>query len=443
MIRTVTAVIAVLLFCQTAAASWLVVPIEGTIDGGLAALVHRAVTEAAGDKDVDGIIFRVDTPGGRIDSAVAIKDAILSANKTTVAFVDRNAISAGSLISLAADSLYMATGGSIGAATAVDLEGRKASEKVISYFRAQMRATAEARGRRPDIAEAMVDETIEIPGVSEKGKLLTLTYREALPLGISDGTVDSIPELLAMMGEPNAEIIMVTPTWAEQVVRFLTDPIVSSLLMSIGFLGLLIELRTPGFGLGGIIALVALGLFFGSHFIVRLAGWEELILFATGVVLLGLEAFVIPGFGIAGVAGIGCILASLFLSLVGHMPRMEDFSLAAYTLSGAILVTVLGGVLLLRLLPRTPFFGRITLDATLRPGQGYPAEKAQGIVGKRGIALTPLHPTGKAVIGDVRYDVVTEGEYLDRDTPLVVAEIHGARVVVRRAPVDAEPGGVS
>jgi membrane-bound serine protease (ClpP class) len=350
--------------------------------------------------------------------------------------VDRNAISAGSLISLAADSLYMATGGSIGAATAVDLEGRKASEKVISYFRAQMRATAEATGRRPDIAEAMVDETIEIPGISEKGKLLTLTYSEALPLGISDGTVDSIPEVLALMGEAGAEIVMVTPTWAEQVVRFLTDPIVSSLLMSIGFLGLLIEIKTPGFGLGGIIALVALFLFFGSHFFVQLAGWEELILFAAGTILLGLEVFAFPGFGFLGVAGIGCILASLFLSLVGRLPQLADLSRAAYILCGAILVTVLGGVLLFRFLPRTPLFGWIALDAALRPGEGYAPGKTPNIMGMHGIAITPLHPTGKAAIGDTRYDVVTEGEYLDQDTPLVVTEVHGARVVVRRAPVD-------
>ena len=320
-------------------AEFVIVPIEGTIDGGLAAFVERAVNEAR-ENGKEGIIFRVDTPGGRIDSAVYIKDTILDAEIPTVAFVDKSAISAGALISIACDSIYMSTGSSIGAATAVDIQGQKASEKVISYFRAQMRATAEAKGRRADIAEAMVDEELEIECISKKGMLVTLTYKEALEVGISNGTVDTIEEVLSRLGREDAEVVEYRLNWAEQVVRVLTHPIVSSLLMSIGFLGLLIEIKTPGWGVGGTIALIALALFFGSHYIVMLAGIEELLLFTVGIVLFALEIFVIPGFGIAGVGGIAFILLSLYLSLVGRMPHPQDFLNAAYTIGWSFLITI-------------------------------------------------------------------------------------------------------
>ena len=187
-------------------AEFVIVPIEGTIDGGLAAFVERTVNEAQ-ENGKEGIIFRVDTPGGRIDSAVYIKDTILDVEIPTAAFVDKSAISAGALISIACDSIYMSTGSSIGAATAVDIQGQKASEKVISYFRAQMRATAEAKGRRADIAEAMVDEELEIEGISKKGMLVTLTYKEALEVGISNGTVDTIEEVLSLLGREDAEVV--------------------------------------------------------------------------------------------------------------------------------------------------------------------------------------------------------------------------------------------
>jgi len=413
-------------------ADYLVVPVKGVIDGGLAAFVERTVEEAD-ELNADGIIFHVDTPGGRVDSAVYIKDTILSTRISTIAFVDKNAISAGSLISLACDSLYMATGASIGAATAVDLQGKKASEKMISYFRAQMRATAEAKGRRADIAEAMVDEQIEIEGVTEKGQLITLTYTEALDLGISDGTVETIEEVLASLGNENTPYKWVHPNWAENVVRFITHPIVSSLLMSIGFLGLLIEIRTPGWGIGGTIALIALALFFVSHYIVRLAGVGELLLFAAGVVFLTLELLVIPGFGIAGVAGIGCIIASLYLSLVGRMPEAGDFTKAFFSLGAAFVIVVVGSIVLLRLLPRIHLYNKLVLATVENSREGFTsADTLADIIGARGITLSDLRPAGKAEINGRRMDVVTEGDYIEKGAAVVVEEAHGSRIVVRK-----------
>ena len=414
-------------------ADFLVVPVENVIDGGLAAFIERIVTEAENEQ-AEGIIFHIDTPGGRIDSAVDIKDTILNAHVPTVAFIDKNAISAGALISLACDSIYMSTGASIGAATAVDLQGQKASEKIISYFRAQMRATAEANGRRPDIAEAMVDEELAIEGVIAKGMLLTLTYTEALKFGISDGTVETIDEVLGILGRKGAPVVRAEPNWAENVVRFLTHPIVSSLLMSIGFLGLIIELKTPGWGIGGTVALIALALFFGSHYIVRLAGAGELLLFTAGIVLLILELFVLPGFGIAGVSGIGLILVSLYLSLVGRIPLVDDFTRAAYTLGLAFVIGVAGIVILLRVLPRTPLYKKLILATVENTKQGFTsAETFADIVGAHGIALSDLHPAGKAEINGRRLDVVTEGGFIEKETPVVVTEVHGSKIVVREA----------
>ncbi|HDY87433.1 MAG TPA: nodulation protein NfeD [bacterium] len=412
-------------------AEFAIVPIKDVIDGGLAAFVDRSLKEAE-EENKRGIIFHIDTPGGRVDSAVHIKDAILRAEIPTIAFVDKNAISAGALISLACDSLYMSTGASIGAATAVDLQGKKASEKVISYFRAQMRATAEANGRRADIAEAMVDEELEIEGITEKGMLVTLTYKEALELEISDGTVENIEGLLSFIGHEGAEVDEYRLNWAEYVVRFLTHPIVSSLLMSIGFLGLLVEIRTPGWGIGGTIGLIALALFFGSHYIVELAGIGELLLFALGIILLALEVLVIPGFGIAGISGIALIILSLYLSLVGTMPNPQDFMNAIYTVGWSILITIIAGYLIIRIFPRTSIFQKLTLAEVESSQEGYTSvDTFLDLVGAKGIALNNLRPVGKAEINGSRLDVVTEGDYIEKDTPVIVTEVRGSRIIVR------------
>jgi len=428
-----------IIICMTTSmlchADILVVPVRKVIDGGLAEFVRRVIEEAE-QEGVEGIIFHVDTPGGRVDSAVDIKDTILKTGIPTTAFVDKNAISAGSLISLACDSIYMSTGGSIGAATAVDLQGQKASEKVISYFRAQMRATAEANGRRADVAEAMVDDEIEIESVTEEGKLLTLTYNEAIELGISDGTADTLDDVLRLLGKDGSKLRHVNPNWAENIVRFLTHPVVSSLLMSVGFLGLLIELRTPGWGVAGTAGLIAIMLFFGSHYIVRLAGVGELILFAAGIILLTLEVMVIPGFGVAGIAGISLIVVSLYLSLVGRLPHYGDYRIAAVTVMGSFVLTVMGAVAAVKLLPHSSFYRKLVLHAVEEAGEGYlSAETDHGILGASGVALTDLRPSGKAEIDGRRLDVVTEGEFVIHGSNIIVTEVRGSRIVVRETTI--------
>ena len=412
-------------------AEFAIVPVKDVIDGGLAAFVERAVKESE-ENGKEGIIFHIDTPGGRIDSAVYIKDTILRAKITTIAFVDKNAISAGALISIACDSVYMSTGASIGAATAVDLQGKKASEKVISYFRAQMRATAEANARRADIAEAMVDEELEIEGITEQGMLVTLTFKEALDLGISDGTVETVEDVLSLIGHEGAKYTEYRLNWAEYIVRALTHPIVSSLLMSIGFLGLVFEIKTPGWGIGGTIALIALALFFGSHYIIRLAGFGELLIFAIGIILLALEVFVIPGFGIAGISGIALIFTSLYLSLIGSLPSTDDFISASYTVGLSLIIPIIAGYLIIRTFSQPSFFQKLTLAEVESSQEGFTSVKTlSDMVGEKGVALNNLRPVGKAEINGRRLDVVTEGGYIEKDATVIVTEVDGSRIVVR------------
>ena len=240
------------------------------IDPGISAFIERAVKEADEAK-VDAILFEIDTFGGRIDAATLIKDAILDAEPLTIAFIDRQAISAGALISLACDQIVMVEGAEIGAVTPVTGTGEKAEQKIISAMRAEMRATAQATGRDSEIAEAMVDESIDIPGFSDVvGRPATLTTSEALHYGIADETAETVDEVLRIYDLEDALVVEVEINWAEHVVRFLTNPIVTSILMSVAIFGLIAEVRTPGWGLGGTMALIALALFFGSHLVVHL-----------------------------------------------------------------------------------------------------------------------------------------------------------------------------
>src|SRR4029077_18952862 len=285
-----------------------VAPIEGIIDLGLAPFVQRVLDEA-NDAGAAAVILEINTFGGRLDAAGLICDALLNARVRTVAFVNKRAISAGALIALAAEKIVMADGGTIGAATPVQIgqagsPAQPVEEKTVSFVRTEFRATAESRKRPPLIAEAMVGADVEIPGLIQKGKLLTLTTEEALKHKVADFRADTLEGVLERLGLAGAEVRRPSANWAENVVRFLTHPVVSSLLITIGMLGIILEILTPGFGVPGALGITSLALFFWGHWLVQLAGWEELLLVGSGLVLLALEVFVIPGFGLAGVLGI-------------------------------------------------------------------------------------------------------------------------------------------
>jgi membrane-bound serine protease (ClpP class) len=416
-----------------------VVPVEGIIDLGLAPFIQRVLKQAT-DEGAAAVILDINTFGGRVDAAVLIRDGLLNARVPTVAFVNKRAISAGALISLAAAKIAMADGGTIGAATPVQAGQPGAApqpveEKTVSYVRKEFRATAESRKRPPLIAEAMVDADVEIRGLIEKGKLLTLTTEEALKHKIADFRADTIEQVLKQLSLEGADVRRTTPNWAENLVRFLTHPLVSSLLITIGMLGIILEMRTPGFGVPGILGITTLGLFFWGHWLVQLAGWEELLLVAAGLVLLALEIFVIPGFGIAGVLGIAALLGGLSLSLVGAGASWDFILKAVGRVVFSLLAALIASLAMLRFLPRLPWGRRLILETGLPADEGYASapEADERWLGKSGRAVSPLRTAGIAEIEGERVDVVSDGEFIESGAAIVVTRIDGNRIVVRRS----------
>ncbi len=417
-----------------------VAPIEGIIDLGLAPFVQRVLDQAA-ESGAAAVVLEINTFGGRVDAAVQIRDALLNARVRTVAFVNKRAISAGALIGLAAENLVMAGGGTIGAATPVQMgqsgtQAQPVGEKTVSYVRKEFRATAESRKRPPLIAEAMVDADVAIRGVVEKGKLLTFTTEEALKHKLIDFRADTLESVLQQLKLEGAEIRRASPNWAENLVRWLTHPVVSSLLITLGMLGIIVELRTPGFGVAGGLGIASLSLFFWGHWLVQLVGWEELLLALGGVVLLVLEIVVIPGFGIAGVLGIAAILAGLILSLVGAGDTSDVVLEAAGRVVFSLLVALIASLVILRFLPRLPFGRRLVLETGLGTGHehGSAPDSDERWMAKQGRASSPLRPAGIAEIEGKRVDVVSDGEMIDAGEIIEVTRVDGNRIVVRRVP---------
>jgi membrane-bound serine protease (ClpP class) len=407
------------------------VPVHGVIELGVAPFVARAIreAEAAGAR---AVVLDIETPGGRVDAAQQIVNALKEAKVPTYAFVNRRAFSAGAMIALATTRVYMRPGSVMGAATPITGDGEKASEKIVSAMRSEMRALAEARGLDPRVAEAMVDESIEIPGIVEKGKLLTLTTDEAVKVGYAQAVVDW-PALMAELKTVGAPVHNARVNWAEGLVRFFTHPLVAPMLLSLGFLGLLIELKTPAFGMAGVFGAVCLGLFFFSHYLVGLAGWEEIMLLAAGIGLIGVEMFILPGFGAAGVAGTMGVLGAVYLSLVSQLSSEADMSQAAGMLSAAILVVIVGAWALLRALPRSGRFTRsgVMLGTATDRNAGYISNPIRDeLLGATGVAVTDLRPAGAAQFGDERVDVVAESTFIGAGTPVRVVRSEGYRHVV-------------
>jgi membrane-bound serine protease (ClpP class) len=407
--------------------------IDGEIDLGLAPYISRVVSDAEKD-NAEAIIFKINTFGGRLDAATQIKDAIIGTDLLTIAFINNRAISAGALIALSCKKIIMVPGSSIGAATVVNESGEKVSEKYQSYMRSEMRSTAEKNGRRADIAEGMVDERIIVEGIDDSTTLITLTSEEALKYGIADTLLKNFDELYAYFKFGNSEKVLQKSNWAEDVVRFLNNPIVSSILIMIGFFGLIAEIKSPGWGLPGTAAIIALALFFGSSYILQLASVIEILMFVVGLGLLLLEIFVIPGFGITGIGGIALILASIFLSLVGADPFMDmhAVSIAIIQLSMSLLVSIILIFVLVRFLPKSNLFKKFILSEEEKATEGYTSRtNFSDLLGAEGIAVTTLRPAGTAEINGKRVDVVTDSEYIEHGKPIVVTAVEGMRVVVR------------
>lgn len=422
------------------------IPIEGTIDLGLPPFIQRTLEDAESN-NATLVIFDINTFGGRVDAATQIKDAILGADITTVAYINRRAISAGALISLSCEKIFMTGGGLIGAATAVDMSGKKGSEKVISFMREEMASTAERRGRSKDIARGMVDEELNfthlvVDGDSilvndiegrKDGKLISLTTDQAIKYGIADGTAETIDALLDSLGYGSAQIIESTENWSENIVRFLTNPVVASLLTTFGFLGILFELQSPGWGIPGFVGLTCLILSLSVSYIAQLATMSDMIFILTGLSLMLLEMLVIPGFGIVGLGGIGFMLYGLYLLLLPEVPVGEEvLSQAMDGFLIGILGAILGIVLLGKLMIRSKFWEQLTSPSSQKKDQGFSNTQGwEGLEGRSGTADTDLHPSGWVKIDGQRIFVVSEGDFIEKGKEVTILSVDGNRVLVR------------
>jgi membrane-bound serine protease (ClpP class) len=407
------------------------IPLSGVVENGLAPYVARSIREAEA-AGAAAAFLDIDTPGGRIDAAERIADAVRGARIPVYGFVNPRAYSAGALIAISTNGIYMRPGAVIGAATPVDGQGTKASEKMVSAMRAEFRSMAEQRGLDPKLAEAMVDENVEIPGVVQKGQLLTLSTNEAVRLKFAKAQVVDEAALLQAIGHPGAQVVTTEPNWAEGVVRFLTNPLVAPLLLSLGVLGLIFEIKTGAFGIGGVLSLASLGLFFGSSVIIGLAGWEEVLLLGLGAIALAVEIFVLPGFGVAGVLGTLAIVASMVLAMMGARPTTGDVAQSLAVLGASLFITMAVIYAWLRHLPNSGRFSGLLLRGAVNKAQGFVSAPNRGdLVGRDGVAVTDLRPSGTARVGEERLDVVTEGEYVSQGSRVQVVQSDGYRHVVR------------
>ena len=422
------------------------VPIEGTIDLGLPPFIQRMIDKAESE-NATAIIFDINTFGGRVDAATQIKDAILGSNITTIAFINRRAISAGALISLSCEKIYMTGGGLIGAATAVDMSGKKGSEKVISFMREEMASTAEKRGRNKEIARGMVDEelnfshlvingdTISVNDIEGRkdGKLISLTTEQAIKYGIADGTAESIEALMDTLSYGSFEVKESSENWSESIVRFLTNPVVASLLTTFGFLGILFELQSPGWGIPGFVGLTCLILSLSVSYIAQLATMSDMIFILTGLSLILLEMLVIPGFGIVGIGGIGFMLYGLYLLLLPEVPVGEE--ILGQAMDGfliGLVGAIIGIVLLGKLMIRSKFWEQLTAPSSQKKDQGFSNTQGwEDLQGKLAITDTDLHPSGWINIDNQRIFVLSEGGFIEKGKKVAILSVDGNRVLVR------------
>lgn len=404
-----------------------VVPIEETVEKGLAAFLERAI-DTAEKEGAEAIIFEINTPGGVVTAANDIAKLFDSTDIKTISFVNKQALSAGAYIALNTDEIYMTPGSTMGAAGIITQDGNAADKKSQSYWLSAMKGAAEQHGRDPIYAMAMADEDIHLPQYgAEKGKFLTLTAQQAVEVGYSEGTVKSLDQLLEKLGLADAEVRHLETSFAEELARFFTNPAVVTILLSIAGLGLILELYSPGFGVPGFMGLTALVLFFYGHLVAGLAGYESIVLFVVGIVLIILEFFV-PG-GIVGILGLLAITGSLFLATdnIVHMGVSILTSIGIAIATSIIMAKVLG--------KRMKIFRKIVLRDSTSTESGYVSNKNRTeLIGLEGIAITPLRPSGTVLIEDERIDVVSEGSFIQKDKKVKIIKVEGSRIVVREIP---------
>lgn len=398
----------------------LVVSMKGEINEAQVALLNRALSETKG-KQIDALILEIDTFGGLVDSAVKLRDMVTEAaiHVKTIGYVKNRAWSAGALITLANQHIVMTEGGSIGAAEPIP-----ATEKNISALKAEFAATAKKNGRNPVIAEAMVDKTIGLPGYAEPGQILSLADYQAVQLGYADLIASGREAVLAHYGLENSDLMEYSLTWKDELAGWLGSSAGRSLLLTVLFLAILIELKTAGTGIAGVIAILAALLFFSGQWLLGLASWLEIMIFLAGVILI-IGELLFLGTGILAALGVSCIFASLFLVLGADTQAVQAIS---FSLAAALVLFLL----LAKRVSTSSLWKRLMLKETETTREGFVSGPDYTIYqGKTGITVTKLHPAGVVEIDGVWVDVVSEGVFVDEGVKVKVTGTDSNRVVVR------------
>ncbi|MDT8308480.1 MAG: NfeD family protein [Bacteroidales bacterium] len=395
----------------------------------------------AKEMQADLILIHMNTYGGTVIHADSISKKILTSTIPVVVFIDNNAASAGAWISISCDSIYMAPGARIGAATVVNQTAEEMPDKYQSYMRSSMRATAETKGRDPDIAEAMVDEDKYIEGVSDSGKVLTFTTGDAIRHGFCEGEVANIKELMEKYGVDDYEIVEHRLTAMDKIIGFLISPAISGLLIMLIIGGIYFELQSPGIGFPLAAAMVGALLYFAPLYLEGLAANWEIMIFIAGFVLIAVEIFAIPGFGVAGISGIVLIITGLAFSMLdnvvfdfSHIEPMKIFGAFSIVMTSIFLAIIFSYIITDRIFGhKTVLFGQLSLNTNLDKTEGYTTSVATtaALVGKSGVAFTVLRPSGKVEIDDIVYDASAESGYIDKDQEVVVVKYATGQLVVR------------
>lgn len=405
-----------ILFSSAAEAEVMHLQLNGEINNAEYTFINKNLNQAELN-NFDYVIIEINSLGGYVDPALKIRDRIFESEIEIITFVNGRAWSAAALIALAGEELYISPSASIGAA-----ETRPNEEKYISALRKEFAATAERRNKNPEIAEAMVDASLEVEGVIEQDRLLTLTAAEALELGIADYSASSLSDVAAARNTNLNEIVTVEKSNLEKIMGIISSPYISSLVLIIAFSALIFEALTPGFALGGTVGIISLLIFFASHIFTGAIGTGIVVLFIVGVILILAEVFVIPGFGIAGISGITAVLVSLFFIF-------PNTTIAVNVLLAVILFTLVIALVMFKKFGSSRFWRRISLESSSK--NYYSSTSKKDFLNQEGETLSKLRPAGTIKIDEERVDAVSEGSFIEKGKKVKVISVSGSRVVVR------------
>ncbi len=431
------------LFTSGGGKTYVVISVDGSMLSQHGTVVLKRGIDFARSRKAALVVVRIQTPGGLVSVMLGMRDALIECPLPTLSFIHK-AYSAGSLLALATDRIYMHPMGHIGDAIPIQLGLGGAQEmqgdlkeKILAPMRKEFATTARYKKHREDLALGMVDLDYEIPGLKPKGQILVLDAPTAVREGLAVKVVETIEEAVADAGLAGATRIDYEPTRADRLASFLSSPLVNMLLIIVVIAAIVIEVKTPGFGLGGIVALVALFLFFWANWYANLAHWLEILLFLSGVGLMIAELS-IPGFGVLGVSGLLCILASLFLAMFRFPPQGFEFTYerigpAVRNMAWALVLGVAALALMAEALRHSRLWQKISLGEEMEAKKGFAGvPDLSQLAGREGTVLTDLRPVGTVVVGGRRLDAVTQGEFLERGTPIKIIRIEGAQVVVEK-----------